>query len=131
MYRIKSAHSESLGGVMKIHHDTIFDVNGFPNYIWGWGIEDRALYHRCRIKNILIQDNNLKTFNVQTHKSNAEKYTGVKKKISDIWTYGYIEKLSDTEKQELIMNSGLNNLQYTILNKKCIHPNIEIYLVEI
>lgn len=37
MYRIKSAHDNSLGGIIKVKHDIIFNINGFPNNIWGVG----------------------------------------------------------------------------------------------
>ena len=62
MFRVKSAHSSSLGGIIKVKHDIIFDINGFPNNIWGWGIEDRALYYRCLIKNIKITNNPNQSF---------------------------------------------------------------------
>tara|TARA_B100000902_G_scaffold399589_1_gene471207 strand:- start:1095 stop:1847 length:753 start_codon:yes stop_codon:yes gene_type:complete len=48
----------SFGGIMKFSHDDIFFVNGFPNYIWGWGIEDRVLYYRHKILNINYRDSN-------------------------------------------------------------------------
>ena len=41
-----SAHSSSLGGIVKIPMSSFHSINGFPNYIWGWGIEDRVLFYR-------------------------------------------------------------------------------------
>ena len=131
MFRIKSAHATSLGGVIKVKNDIIFSMNGFPNNIWGWGIEDRALYFRCYMKNINITDNNKKSFKVMPHTSNGKPYTDEKKVISDIWSKNYIDKLDDTQKEEMIMGSGLNNLKYTILQRKMIHDIVELIKVEI
>ena len=36
----------TLGGIVKISSDNIFKLNGFPNNIWGWGSEDKALENR-------------------------------------------------------------------------------------
>ena len=49
-------------------------INGYPNNIWGWGIEDRALYYRCHIKNVSMSPiyNSLKDrdkFIILHHKS--------------------------------------------------------------
>ena len=131
VFRIKSAHSSSLGGIVKIEHDTIFNINGFPNYIWGWGIEDRALYFRCYIRNVNIINNNQKNFKILNHKSNSLKYTGEKKKFSDIWRLNYINSLNDNEKEKLIIDSGINNLKYKILKKEQINSIVELIKVEI
>jgi len=131
VYRIKSAHHASLGGIIKVKHNIIFDINGFPNNIWGWGIEDRALYYRCCMKNINITNNHNQYFKVMPHTSNAITYTGEKKKFSDMWTQNYIDKLDDKQKEEMIMSSGLNNLKYTILERKMIHDMVELIKVEI
>ena len=131
MFRVSSAHGLSLGGIIKVKHDIIFDINGFPNNIWGWGIEDRALYYRCRIKNIKITNNHNQSFKIMPHPSNVITYTGEKKFISDMWMQNYIEKLDDKQRDEMIMGSGLNNLEYTILERKMIHDMVEVIKVEI
>ena len=75
IYRIYSAHQMSLGGVIKVQHDTMININGFPNYIWGWGIEDRALYFRSQMKkHVIVCNNDVGTFKIQSHKSNAYDY---------------------------------------------------------
>ena len=51
--RIYVGHDKSCGGICKFSHDSIFEVNGFPNYIWGWGIEDRAMFYRYYMLSIL------------------------------------------------------------------------------
>lgn len=65
------------------------------------------------------------------HTSNAIIYTGEKKKISDMWMPSYIDKLDDKQKEEMIMSSGLNNLEYTIIERKMIHDMVELIKVEI
>lgn len=131
IHRIKSGHNVSLGGIIKVLHDKVYDINGFPNNIWGWGIEDRALYCRSIIKNIKISNNIKNNFKIMPHKSNAVNYTGEKKSISDIWCPEYIDKLNDKQKEELIMSSGINNLEYTILERKMIHDIVELIKVDI
>ena len=42
----------TLGGIVKISSDNIFKLNGFPNNIWGWGSEDKALENRRVFFNI-------------------------------------------------------------------------------
>lgn len=130
--KIKTPHSSSLGCIVKFSHDAFVKVNGFPNYIWGWGIEDRALYYRCYIKHLTITDEHGNyPFKTMQHTSNAHKYTGEKSRISDIWSKPHIDKLNDEQKEELIMNSGLNTLEYNILERKMIHNIVEMIKVEI
>ena len=131
MFRIKKIHCNSLGGIIKVKHDIAFQINGFPNNIWGWGIEDRALYYRCLIKKINITNNDKQSFKIMPHKSNGETYRDKKKQISDIWRQNYINKLDDTQKEELIISSGLKNLKYTILERKMIHDMVELIKVDI
>lgn len=136
--RIKSPHQCSLGGVAKMSHDAIFNINGFPNYIWGWGIEDRALYFRCLMKNIVVTENHACTMkrrdnhiHIFKHKRNHHHYIGEKKKISDRWKYNYISKLDENQKKALIMDSGLNNLEYQVIERKSLHQIVDLIKVEI
>jgi len=131
VYRIKSAHTTSLGGIIKVKHDIIFDINGFPNDIWGWGIEDRALYYRCCMKKYKITDNKNQSFKIMPHNSNVRTYINEKKKISDMWGEKYIDTLNEKQKEEMIMGSGLNNLDYTILERKTVHDMVELIKVDI
>jgi hypothetical protein len=131
MYRIKSAHYESLGGIIKAKHEIIFNINGFPNHIWGWGIEDRVLYYRCYIKDIKITNNTNDSFKILPHTSNAENYKNEKKIISDIWRKPNIDSLNKEEKEKLIQESGLNTINYKILSRKNIHDIVEIIKVDL
>jgi beta-1,4-galactosyltransferase 1 len=129
--RIKSPHTSSLGGIVKFRDDSFFTVNGFPNDMWGWGIEDRALFYRTQIKNIPITENNNKSFHVLPHKSNAVVYTGDKKKISDMWHKNNINKLSPEEKDNMCSSSGLNTIVYSVIEKTKLHPIVELIKVDI
>ena len=131
MLRVKFIHNRCLGGIFKVIHDVIFDINGFPNNIWGWGVEDRALYFRCIMKKINIKNNPHQKFKLLPHTKNHHKYKDEKKKISDMWTRNYIEQLNDEQKEDMIMSSGLNNLEYSILERKMIHKIVELIKVDI
>ena len=129
---IYTAHNESLGGIIKISNDVLKNINGFPNNIWGWGIEDRALFYRAYIKNVRPVNYNKKyNFKVLHHKSNVETYINEKKKISDIWRKQNIDKLNDEEKNKLVTFSGINNINYTILERKELQENVELIKVKI
>lgn len=131
MYRIKSAHNESLGGIIKAKYDIIFKINGFPNHIWGWGIEDRALFFRCYIKKIKITNNTKDSFKILPHNSNAKTFINEKKSISDIWKKPNIDSLNKEEQEKLVQDSGLNTLKYRILERKMINEMVEVIKVDI
>ena len=116
--RIFNGHALSLGGISKVTHNSIIDINGFPNYIWGWGIEDRALYYRYCIMNKSISPNfaNNAYFHNLHHISNIENYINEKKIISDKETQIFNCNNKDIQIQH-IMSSGLNNLQYKIIDR--------------
>ena len=80
--RIYCGHVVSLGGICKFSNDVIKQMNGFPNHIWGWGIEDRALFYRSKYVNANISElyNSKTNFTVLHHPSNVESYINEKKK---------------------------------------------------
>lgn len=130
--RISVPHNKSFGQICKFSHDSIFDVNGFPNYIWGWGIEDRSLYYRYKIlgKNISNDFSNSNNFTFLNHASNREIYKGKKKEIS--MKEEYIFNCNNIiEQKDHIISSGINNLVYKILGKKEINDNVEVIKVSI
>ena len=49
---IYTSGCNTLGGIIKIQDSTIHKINGFPNNIWGWGTEDKALQNRAEYYNI-------------------------------------------------------------------------------
>lgn len=131
---IYTSQCDTLGGIIKVTSDTIHKINGFPNDIWGWGIEDKALQNRAeyyeitKITNLtnkvqhplyILRFDDVNDRDRSLIEKNASKYC-------NIWP-----KLNNEEKNRQIMNSGLNNLNYTILEQKMIHKIVEIIKVEI
>ena len=137
--RLSVAHIESLGGVIKIPKSLMIKINGFPNTIWGWGIEDRALYWRVKIMginmsqiyNIHGKGETTSKFQILPHKANAHTYSNEKKKISEIWRYKYLNTLTANQKNTLVINDGLNTVDYKIIKKESLNDYIEKIVVDI
>lgn len=121
--RIHNPHPISLGGICKFRSTTFQTINGFPNYCWGWGIEDRALFYRAKIQNITMSPmmNSSTKVRVLPHKSNAVKYADERLKIHEKEEHIF-HKGTQQEKLYHIQSSGLNTLTYIILEKKEIQP---------
>ena len=118
--RLYSATNTCFGGIMKYNKDVFIKMNGYPNDIWGWGIEDRALFYRSKICNftILNEENRFKNqIRVLPHKNNAHHYTGDKKKQSDLWR-PYIMKLSEQEQKKFVTGNGLDDITYKVISKE-------------
>ena len=118
--RLVSPHSTSFGGIMKFNKDVFIKMNGYPNDIWGWGIEDRALFYRSKICNctILNEENRFKNqIRVLPHKNNAHQYTGDKKKQSDLWR-PYILNLPEVEQTKFTTGNGLDDIEYKVISKE-------------
>lgn len=130
--RILVAHSISCGGICKLKNGILTKMNGFPNYIWGWGIEDRALFYRCRALKFNMSAPQLQfcNFKLLYHKPSGRNYIGETKQISETEDYIF-NKGTIQEQIEHIQKSGLNNLDYTIIQKKNINNDIEIITVDI
>lgn len=139
--RIHSGHRVSLGGVVKFKCSSFKNINGFPNNIWGWGLEDEALFTRamlnnCNISsyrdfNISIKDFVSLPHNRYKHKEN-DFYNKDKEKC--FWRWGKDfnpTKLTEQQKTSLKVTNGLDDIQYKIINKKIINDYIEIILVSI
>ena len=128
---ICSPHQLSLGTICKIKMEKFFEINGFPNNIWGWGIEDRALFYRSKIFNLdikfLSQRHDFKSL---YHKSNIETYSGEKAKISDLENTVFNE-YSKEKQLEHIFKSGLNNLSYEVVEENNVSKNIKHIIVNI
>jgi len=124
----------TLGGIIKINNNTIHNINGFPNDVWGWGTEDKALQNRADYYNI-------KKLTNLTNKNKHPLYLFILNDINDRERincgkntkkhYHIFNTLSSEEKKKEIMSSGLNNLEYTILERKNIHDYVEIIKVDI
>ncbi len=120
LLRLYSAHTNCFGGIMKFNKDVFIKMNGYPNDIWGWGIEDRALFYRSKICNftVLNEENRFKNqIRVLPHKNNAHYYTGNKKRQSDLWK-PYILNLPEVEQKKFITGNGLDDIEYKVISKE-------------
>lgn len=127
---------KTLGGITKIHISDFFEINGFTNNYFGWGCEDRNLYNRAQffkknIKHVIFSNdkdisNKVNRFNdvYDKHKNNNFYY------ITN-FEYHAFDKLSEKEKQFYIYDSGLNNLEYKIINDTKLKDNIRHIIVDI
>lgn len=131
--RIFSAHDHSCGGLIKFARNVLDTMNGYPNDIWGWGVEDRAYYFRCKFMNTQISPrmNSKFSFTFLNHKSNARAYTQEIKIHSDMWCENYLNQLSKEQLEQLIMKNGFNDVEYHVIKKEQIDNNIIILKVDI
>ena len=131
--RICVPHSTSLGCICKFTKESIFKINGFPNSIHGWGIEDRALYWRSKIKKVSMSVDNTHNYSFKNlpHPSNVRRYFGDTKSISERWKENNIKKLKDKDKNKLVDSDGLNNVDYKVLNYTHIGNGVHKMLVEL
>lgn len=131
---IYTSQCNTLGGIIKIKNSTIHKINGFPNNIWGWGTEDKALQNRAEYYNI-------KKITTLTNKEEHPLYLLRFNDINDremkymhqnlIQHYTKFGTLDNVQKLKEITSSGLNNLKYTILERKIIHDVYEVELIKV
>jgi beta-1,4-galactosyltransferase 1 len=146
--RFDGGNGNSLGGICKFKCQIFKDINGFPNDIWGWGLEDEALYTRAKLKNCKISSlpggggtNQPKSYFYLPHKSS----NGNKNLTNDLYNkrdmgYGCIwrcgvdvkpEELNNEQKNRYLVTNGLDDINYKIINKEIINDYIEKITVEI
>ena len=131
---ILTSPCNTYGGVIKICNDAIHNINGYPNDIWGWGGEDKALQNRgeyfgCNKTTIFIHhskirdDEYFKTFdNINDRNTtNTVHNTEI--------NYNVFRNLNNDEKYKSIINNGLNTLKYNIIERKEIDSVTEIIKV--
>ena len=129
--RIYTSGCETLGGIIKIKAKDIFTINGFPNTIWGWGHEDKALYNRAKTFNLTMKHfmsdtkgNYSDDYIIKFDDINDRKHSD---KIHMIETaeYKIFPTLSPSDKKKAILNSGLNNISYTVVSREQINDYTE------
>ena len=130
--RIYNGHNSSLGGIVKFKKEVYEQINGLPNYIWGWGIEDRVFYYRCETLKLNISNNftNKDNFLFLKHTSNAYIYKDIKKEISENENYIYHNE-TEENKIKHMLSSGLNNLNFKIIAKKELNQFTTLIQVDI
>ena len=131
---VYTSQCNTLGGIIKMKDSTIHKINGFPNDVWGWGTEDKALQNRAEYYNIKKITN---LTNKVEHPLYLQRFNDVddreRKHTSQNTNKHYqgFQNLNCEQKLQEIMSSGLNNLKYTILERKMIHDIVEIIKVDI
>lgn len=111
----------TLGGVIKITNSTIHKINGFPNNMWGWGAEDKALQNRAEFYNITKETN---LMNDREHPEYILRFANPKpsercdldKKTK--YHYNTFKNISKQDQLNYILSTGLNNLKYNIESTK-------------
>ena len=135
---ILTSDCNTLGGIIKFDTETFIKANGFPNNIWGWGVEDKALQNRVEFMNINIEKNIISSRTNPLEIANFTIRDDINDKHQDK-DFGYrthyeydIFKTLDTQtKKNRIMSSGLNNLQYEVLSRENLGENIELIKVKV
>lgn len=119
---LKKPHDYSLGGVCKIKSHIFEQINGHPNTIFGWGVEDRILFYRSKISNHKITFCN-QEFEILNHKSNARTYPKELKEYSDYEHNLYLKGQKD-EQLKNMKRDGLNTLKYKVVKKDELNEQI-------
>lgn len=115
----------TLGGIIKMQSKTFFDINGFPNDIWGWGHEDKALQNRAEFKKLSIEKNILN--NDPKEQNYLLRFNDVNDRVPCRNKKFYNKRSNEVE----LLETGLNNLQYKILEKRDINDYVELIKVSI
>ena len=132
---IYTSSYNTLGGIIKFKKQTIMKINGFPNDIWGWGCEDKALQNRAEFREIKISKNILnndpernKHFTIF---NDVDDRVRINESMNWFKHYKKFMELSDEDKEKEIMNSGLNNLSFKIEKIEIINDDIKKITVKI
>lgn len=133
---ILTSDCNTLGGIIKFDSETFIKANGFPNNMWGWGVEDKALQNRVELMTINIEKNIISDRKNPLEIANFSIRDDVNDKHQDKdfdsrtnFEYNVFKNLSNESKHNRIMSSGLNNLEYEVLSKKMIHEYVELIKV--
>ena len=133
---IYTSKCNTLGGIIKFTTHHFEKINGFPNNFWGWGVEDKALQNRVEYMNIQVNKN------ILNNNPNRFNYFSIKNDVDDRhvdslfndkthFEYEIFNTLQDSIKLKYILNSGLNNLDYKIINRDNRVEHIEIIKVSL
>ena len=108
--RLRQPHSHSFGNVCKFSNRALKLMNGHPNNIWGWGVEDRALYFRyLKLKDKLKLKPFTKTngWEILPHCDKHRKYT---KETEILSKYYWNHKNTSSS---TYLNDGITTVRYT------------------
>lgn len=129
-----SAH-QTLGGIIKITNNSIKKINGFPNNMWGWGVEDKALQNRTEYFGI---HKIRKLYSCYSYPQYILRFDDINDRVRHSshdkrhHHHNILFKKQSKEKQlQEIMSSGLNNLKYNVFERKQLHKIVELIKVDI
>ena len=135
---ILTSDCNTLGGIIKFGSDTFVKSNGFPNNMWGWGVEDKALQNRVEFMDINVEKtiisartNPLEIANFSIKDDVNDKHTATNFNSRSFFEYELFKNLGKEKKMQHIISSGLNNLEYKILSREEIYSNVEVIKVSV
>jgi len=128
----------TLGTIIKFDTESFLKTNGYPNNMWGWGVEDKVLQNRAEVMNVNVEKNILNSKNNSLVNANFVIRDDIDDRYHDRdfdsrtdFEYNKFKYLGLETKKMHMMSSGLNNLSYTILSRKEIYPNVEMITVSV
>ena len=133
---ILTSPCNTLGGVWKISNPTIHIMNGYPNNLWGWGVEDKVLQHRSELHNIekqtifLRHDTRAETAYFKCF-DDTPRVTADDHSTNSGFYYNTYNSLPVKIKNNLLISNGIRNLQYNVIERKELHKIVELIKVKI
>ena len=133
---IYTSECNTLGGIIKFNKCIFTKINGYTNEYWGWGCEDKALQNRAEFLSANIHKN------IRTNDNKKHEYFKIIDDVSDRkmdntfgnktnFEYSKFNSLSHNEKIKNMLSSGLNNLEYKILERRNLNDNKNIELIKV
>ena len=133
---IYTSECNTLGGIIKFNKCIFTKINGYTNEYWGWGCEDKALQNRAEFLSANIHKN------IRTNDNKKYEYFKIIDDVSDRkmdnafgsktnFEYSKFNSLSHNEKIKNMLSSGLNNLEYKILERRNLNDNENIELIKV
>ena len=118
LWKDKYDYKNFVGGIISFNKDDYKKINGFPNFFWGWGGEDDALYHRMKVNNLQILEPFIEDWGkiIEMKHSFDPSEGNVKKKEN-----------RNVDKN-LWKRNGINSLNYNIYKKKKYKRIVKIYV---
>ena len=135
---ILTSDCNTLGGIIKFNSESFINANGFPNNMWGWGVEDKALQNRVETmdinikKNIIASNTNpLQFANFLIRDDVNDRHQNKDFNSRTQFEYDIFKNLGKERKITHIMSSGLNNLQYEVLSRENLNEYVELIKVNV
>lgn len=133
---IYTSCADTLGGVIKFGKNVFEKVNGFPNDIWGWGMEDIALQNRVNLRKIdirknIIDDDEDRHEHFKIFNDINDRLLGRDWQTARFWEVQQINRMPKGVKEMRLTKNGLSNLNYQILRSENLMKNVKKITVDI